>query len=73
MVFLFQDSKSKADLLNEQFRSVFTRENSSEPLPQMYKPTYPHIDDIIIDKHGVKKLLQNLKVNKASGPTIFRT
>ena len=30
---LHQDSKSKAELLNDQFKSVFTKENAQEPLP----------------------------------------
>jgi hypothetical protein len=32
---LHQDSKTKANLLNDQFKSVFTREDTSEPLPNI--------------------------------------
>ncbi|CAG2184521.1 unnamed protein product [Mytilus edulis] len=33
---LHQDSKSKAELLNDQFKSVFTKENASDQLPQTH-------------------------------------
>ena len=65
---LHQDSKSKAELLNDQFKSVFTKENAQEPLPEVSEPKYPSIIDINIEVHGVMKLLTNLKINKASDP-----
>jgi hypothetical protein len=60
-------SREKAEILNEQFRSVFTidKENDS---PTMVGPEYPTIDNLNIHTKGVEKLLQKLKVNKASGP-----
>ena len=67
---LHQDSKSKAELLNDQFKSVFTKENAQEPLPEVSEPKYPSISDINIEVHvhGVVQLLTNLNINKASGP-----
>jgi hypothetical protein len=64
---LHQDSKSKAELLNDQFKSVFTKENAQEPLPEVSEPKYPSISDINIEVHEVVKLT-NLNINKASGP-----
>jgi hypothetical protein len=61
------DSRDKAEILNDQFKSVFTidKENDS---PTMEGPEYPTIDNLNIHTQGVKNLLQKLKVNKASGP-----
>ena len=64
---LHSDSKDKAELLNNQFQSVFTTENNSV-LPDMSREPYPAISDIEITVNGVSKLLQQLKVNKANGP-----
>jgi exonuclease III len=65
---LHQDSKSKAELLIDQFKSVFTKENAQEPITEVSEPKYPSISDINIEVHGVVKLLTNLSINKASGP-----
>ena len=65
---LHQDSKSKAELLIDQFKSVFTKENAKEPITEMSEPKYPSISDINIEVHEVVKLLTNLNINKASGP-----
>ena len=64
---LHANSKDKAELLNTQFQSVFTREDDSTT-PMMSGPSFPSILDIDITTQGVRKLLQNLKINKASGP-----
>lgn len=63
---LHSDSQSKADILLEQFKSVFTK-SSSRPLPHL-KPPSPDIQPITISEPGVAKLLHQLKTNKASGP-----
>ena len=65
---LHQDSKTKAELLNNQFRSVFTREDPNEPLPPLQEKCYPDIGDIDINTAGVAKLLKNLNEHKACGP-----
>ena len=65
---LHQDSQTKAELLNQQFKSVFTKENREEPLPPLIETSYPSISEITIVEEGVEKLLKNLNVNKASGP-----
>ena len=64
---LISDSKSKADILVEQFQSVFTKVTDSV-IPNVLNRTIPKMDDIVIDNKGVEKLLSNLKTSKAVGP-----
>ena len=54
--------------MNDQFKSVFTKENAQESLPEVSEPKYPSISDINIEVHGVVQLLTNLNINKASVP-----
>ena len=63
---LNSDSKVKAQILNEQFQSVFTKEDDS--CPQLEGPSHPPITTLDISVEGVRKLLSELRVNKASGP-----
>ena len=65
---LHQDNKVKANLLNKQFKSVFTKENPDEPMPTMPQKNYPSITDINISVEGVEKLLRNVNIGKACGP-----
>jgi hypothetical protein len=51
-VILHQDSKAKANLLNDQFKSVFTREDTSERLPNMGDLKYSSIENIKIECKG---------------------
>ncbi|KAK7103646.1 hypothetical protein V1264_018511 [Littorina saxatilis] len=61
------ESKNKADILVNQFRSVFTQEQKGKPrLPEL--PQHNPIEDLQIREEGVKKLLQNIKIAKAPGP-----
>ena len=64
---LHSDSKSKAELLNHLFCSVFTQD-SSDKLPEVAGNQFPSIGPLNITVSGVTKLLTSLKVNKASGP-----
>ena len=61
------DSISKAEILNQQFSSVFTREQTDD-IPD--KGISPHhtIPELIINSTGVAKLLKNLNPHKATGP-----
>ena len=61
------DSKSKADILVEQFQSVLTKLTDSI-MPNMSNRTIPKMDEIVIDSKGVEKLLSNLKTSKSVGP-----
>ena len=63
---LYDDNQSKAGILNDQFSSVFTREDTDPPsLPES---TTPFMQDITIAQEGVMKLLKELDPNKSSGP-----
>lgn len=65
---LHSDAKSKADILNLQYQSVFSKE-SLEDIPSPTEPeTQASMKDITVEKKGVLKLLLNLKEKKASGP-----
>ena len=64
---LFHKSQDKAEILNKQFCSVFTTEDPSN-IPHLHGPNYPSISGLTVNEKGVKKLLRDLKVHKASGP-----
>ena len=64
---LISDAKSKANILNNQYASIFTNENIST-VPELDVSPYPTISTTSITEKGVKKLLENLKPNKAAGP-----
>jgi len=64
---LYSDSQSKADILNHQFSSVFTRENTTD-IPVLPGASYPSMSDIVVEPYGVEKLLSKVKPSKASGP-----
>ena len=66
---LTSDSLQKADILLRQFQSVFTKEDPTEPLPDIHSVPIKHpLTDITIDVNGVAKLLRNLNTAKACGP-----
>ena len=58
MGFLQSDNKSKAEILNEQFQSVFTKENLIN-CPTKGNSAYQTMSDIKINCKGVTKLLKN--------------
>ena len=61
------DSKEKAEILNAQFKSVFTKLKNSVT-PSISGNKYSAIGKLTISLNGVTKLLQNINVSKASGP-----
>ena len=65
---LYHDSKSKAELLNHQFKSVFTMDDDTDHLHTMSHFKYPNIENITISIEGVEKLLDNINIHKASEP-----
>ena len=65
--FLHSSSNHKAEILNQQFRSAFTNEDLSN-IPSKGDSPFPSMDEILISSNGVKKLLKNLKTDKATGP-----
>ena len=63
---LITEDKAKADLLNQQFQSVFIHET---PMTHTFPLSeHPVLPDINITEEGVYKLLNNLHPAKASGP-----
>ena len=64
---LISDARSKANILNTQYASVFTQEDISN-IPELDRSPHPHISTTSISEKGVKKLLDNLNPNKAAGP-----
>ena len=63
---LVSDSKSKAEILSRQCKSVFNQE-TEDNIPEPDEPELPTMTEITVTE-GVLKLLLKLKVNKASGP-----
>ena len=55
---------SKAEVLNKQFYSVFTRENNDIPLVSFLK--YPNMANNEFTMQGIVKLLQKLKPAKSA-------
>ena len=63
---MFTDRKSISEILNTQFKSVFTKKTSSK-IPELPGVTFPSIKDLKITEFGVFKLLGKIDVSKASG------
>ena len=64
---LVADTKQKANILNEQFPSVFTTE-STENIPNKGVSPHPVIPSLTMTSPGIQKLLNNINPHKASGP-----
>ena len=73
---LITDPREKVQLLNNQFRSVFSPKKHTTTAeefelrcpPQPDPPDYPYCNNINMTEEGVKKLLLNLNPNKACSP-----
>ena len=61
------DSLSKAEILNSQFKSVFTPQ-SRNTFSQLPGPQFPKIKHLHISENGVFMLLDRIDVSKSSGP-----
>jgi hypothetical protein len=59
--------KEKADALNRQFESVFTRENPLDHSTELQQE-HPSMPEISFTIPGVEKLLRGLNEHKAAGP-----
>ena len=64
---LHSNSQTKAEILNTQFKSVFTKEVLST-MPDKGDSPYSPMEPINVTVEGVLKLLQNIKPHKATGP-----
>ena len=69
---IHSDPLDKANILNRQYESVFTREDTRDIPPMTGRP-YPAMPEIEISTAGVNKLLRNLNPKKASGPDLIST
>ena len=69
---IISDPKDKAEALNEQYTSVFTRELTNT-LPIIESSQFSSMSDIMFTIPGIEKLLQNLNPAKASGPDLLPT
>ena len=64
---LHSDSRRKAEILNNQFCTVFTSENTKN-IPKIPGPPNTEMPKFKITVQGVTKLLEGLNGGKASGP-----
>lgn len=65
------DATQKANILNEQYNSVFTDEDPT--LPTLGPCQIPAMPNITINTNGINKLLTGLNPAKASGPDLIPT
>jgi hypothetical protein len=61
------DPKGKAEILNRQYSSVFTKEDYTN-IPDLGDSPYPDMPPFTITSPGVEKLLAGLNPHKACGP-----
>ena len=59
--------KDKAEVLNEQYQSVFTQENTGT-FPDLRESSILSISDITFKIAGIEKLLTGLDTNKSNRP-----
>ena len=60
-------SLAKAEALNNQLASVFTRDNGTDMIDKG-PPPYGEMDNIRFTQPGIEKLLKNINQTKAAGP-----
>ena len=61
------DTLDRVNICNKKFQSAFTRESDAE-IPSKGTSSFTPIGEITVDPKGILKLLNNLKIHKASGP-----
>ena len=64
------DPKDKTNILNRQYESVYTKEDTNNvpsPSGQPYQP----MEEITVTEHGVRKLLLKINPRKACGPDMI--
>ena len=64
---LYSDSPTQAEILNQQFHSVYTKENTTN-IPSKGPSPHTSMPSIRVSVNGVRKLLRGLKIHKATGP-----
>ena len=61
------DNVQKAQVLNQQFRKVFTSEDTTN-LPDIEGESFPSMPEVTMTTPGVVQLLKKLQPRKAVGP-----
>ena len=64
---LYNDSQTQANILNNQFKSAYTIEDTNT-IPVVHGSDHPVMNKIHITTNGVRKLLEGIKTHKATGP-----
>ena len=64
---MYTDNSSKNEILNKQFKSVFTPPSLDET-PKLPGQPFPPIKDLRTTEHGVYKLIDGINTSKSSGP-----
>ena len=64
---LVASPEEKANILNEQYKSVFTEEDTSFIPAPTGKPL-PSMEEIVVTEEGVRRLLHKMNPHKAAGP-----
>ena len=67
---IHSEANVKANILNRQFVSVFTKEDTAN-IPDKGPSPYASMEGITVTLNGVEKLLRNLKPDKATGPDMI--
>ena len=67
---IHSEADVKANILNKQFVSVFTKEDTAN-IPDKGPSPYSSMMNITIRSKGVEKLLSNLQPDKATGPDMI--
>ena len=67
---LHAEPKDKTDVMNRQYESIWTKEDSSS-IPTPEGQPFPAMPEISVTKEGVFKLLLKLNPNKATGPDLL--
>ena len=65
---LTQSNEETASCLNTYFASVFTKDRENEIIPDFQNRLGTSVSDITIEEQDIKKLLKDVKVDKAMGP-----
>ena len=65
---LTQSNEETASCLNTYFASVFTKDRENEIIPDFQNRLGISVSDITIEEQDIKKLLKDVKVDKAMGP-----
>jgi len=64
---LYSDTNIQANILNEQFKSAFTTEDTTT-VPNKGQSPHPTMPEIKINTNGVIKLLKSINPHKGTGP-----